>query len=260
MLKIRNLIFSVFAIFFFGFLFQIEILKPDPFSEAFIAHDVKEEYLNSDFMGFESIFSQPFQFLGRGQQSVAFLSSDKKYVLKFFLKKAPRFRTKIVFLYCKNKKKREFRIQLSRALKSYEWAFRDLKGETALIGIHLKAGGISLPLCTVRDWTGRAHSVDLNRASFVLQHYCDVLDEKNIQMKQRDVYPLLRTFFQERTAKGYTDFKRRFNPENFAFQNGKAVMIDPGNLEYVEALKACPEAEVDRIMKLVCSRLEELSQ
>lgn len=255
---IMKIFLSILAVLCFTVLYHVEILRPDPFSEEYIAHDVEGGFLNSDLSDFESIFSQPFKYLGRGQQSVAFLSKDKKYVLKFFLKKVPQFRTKIVSPFSKNKSRRKFRIRLDKALKSYEIAFQELKAETALIGVHLNAGGIHFPLCKIRDWAGLEHQVDLNRASFVLQYYCDVLAEKYSQMNQEDVFSRLRMFFEERTRKGYTDLKRRFNSKNFGFYEGKAVMIDPGNLEYVEELKASPEIEVERIMKFARRRLEEL--
>jgi hypothetical protein len=75
-------------------------------------------------------------------------------------------------------------------------------------------------------------------------------------MKREDVFVKLRTFFEERTHKGYTDLKRGFNPKNFGFLGPKVVMLDPGNLEYVEALKANSESEVERILKLAHCRLE----
>ena len=243
----------------FVFLYNLEILKPDPFSEEFIAHDVQGDFLSSDFTGSEGVFSQSFKYLGRGQQSVAFVSDDGKYVLKFFLCKVPRFLTKIEVPFYKRRMKRKFRINLQKALKNYDIAFRELKDETALIGVHLRSEEINIPSCKLRDWGGVECSVDLNRAVFVLQYYCDVLDEQYSKMNSEDVFARLRAFFEQRSQKGYTDLKRRFNPKNFGFRGEKIVMIDPGNLEYVESLKTSPDIEVERIIKFAKRRLEERS-
>ena len=71
------------------------------------------------------------------------------------------------------------------------------------------------------------------------------------------ILPAITALLEKRTRKGFTDIKRRFNVQNYGFLGSNAVMIDPGNLEYVEEIKANPKAEVDRILKWARARIEK---
>ncbi len=247
---------SLLVAFFLAFVCSIQILPPHSFSEELIAHDIQGEWVSSDFPDLEAIASRPFHYLGHGLQSVAFESEDGKYVIKFFLSKVIRFRKKIVFPFL-HKEKWSRKRDVFDVLGIYDLAFRELKEETGLIGVHLSANQANLPSCIIRDWNEKEHRIDLNRVSFVLQYRCVMLNEACKKMKPADIFSALTVLLDKRSRKGFTDIRRRFNIENYGFLGTRAVMIDAGGLEYVEGIKKDPEVETQRVMKWACQRIEK---
>lgn len=235
-------------------LFAIRVEWPESYSEELIAHDFQGGFASSNLPDLEEIMSRPFYFLGKGLQSIAFVSEDGRTVIKFFLNKHPCFQKKVGFFFSRKKKEP---INVLKALKNYDVAFQELREETGLIGVHLVATQTQLPRCAIRDWRGKEHRIDLNRASFVLQHKCLMLDDACKTGSAEKILAALSALLEKRARKGFTDIKRRFNVQNYGLLGANGVMIDPGNLEYVEELKANPKAEVDRILKWARARIEK---
>src|SRR5579872_2014639 len=93
----------------------------------------------------QKLLDQPFTFLGKGDQSYAFLGQDQKTVLKFFRHDhlGPRkFLRTLPLPATLDKLRQEFlawrsRYDLTPLFDSAKLAFDELKEETGLIGLHL---------------------------------------------------------------------------------------------------------------------------
>lgn len=223
------------------------------FHPEMIAKDVQGGFVSFHCSDAVKILSQPYEYLGYGTQSVAFRSQDGKYVLKFLLFKhihpakrisLPSLRSMFSSYRTKKEQQRapgRTKV-LMQALESYDLAFREFKDESALIAIHLNGEESGLPLCTITDKEGRVHQIDLNRACFVLQHFAE---ERPWQEKEKES---LAHLFQVRAKKGFSDRRRSFHDRHYAFLEGRAVMIDPGNIEFCPEIKADPNREIARML------------
>ncbi len=113
------------------------------------------------------ILSQPFTYLGRGQQCYAFESSDQKYVIKIV-----RLHKYRIPFWCSLYPKKEIvehrKKSWQRTLDSFSLAFTYLKKESALVYLHDKKTK-RLPMLTLYDKLGRKSEVDSNHLVFVLQ-------------------------------------------------------------------------------------------
>ncbi len=223
-----------------------------PFEPSLLAYDIVDESFSEfDCPGFDEIVSQPLTYLGHGRQAIAFSSGDGKYVLKFFLFKRfhdqSRSFSSIRNLFPGHRKMKDERHYASRekyirnALKNYDTVFRSLKEETGLVAVHLKAQMLNLPTCQIIDLYGKIHTIDLNRASFIVQKKAQERD-----WSAEDILAV-RNLAKERALKGFTDHKGHLSRRHFAFLDNKPIMIDPGNLVFRPEILADPTSELERL-------------
>lgn len=235
---------------------------PDSFSVDKIALDVEGPFLCEGCPNLENNLQQPFFYLGRGTQSIAFESKDQRYVIKFFLKKGiggkKRYRIPSFFdlfpSHCreKAKKKRERREKcLTAALQRYGIAFEHLREETGLLAVHLRSSPLSLPRCRVFDRYGTEHCIDLNRASFVLQKRAKPIQQIFSEWgSQEKVLCAIEELLERRAKKGFSDLKRGILFDgNYGIVGEQAIFFDPGRMVFSEKIKNDPEPEIQRMKK-----------
>lgn len=118
------------------------------------------------------ILSQEFDFLGKGNQSYAFLGKDNKTVLKFFkfghLKKSwyENFFPETHALKGKHDAQEE---RFVKVFEGYMTAYTEDPESSALLFIHLNLSNDLKASVTVKDRLGIKHTIDLDSVAFVLQ-------------------------------------------------------------------------------------------
>jgi hypothetical protein len=162
------------------------------------------------------ILSQKFTFLGKGNQSFAFVSEDEKYVLKiprrpFRLTRAPRKLPEDLCTSCK---------------LSYD----HLRKETGLVYVHLNPSS-KWPLIHVTDALGFSHSIDPSRFRFFLQRKATPFLSGQ---KDPSFAELMDTFREKGIAP--MDLKIR---SNFGLLDGTTIQIDFIDNVYDPVLSAC---------------------
>lgn len=124
-----------------------------------------------------TILCQPFYYLGRGFQCYAFVSSDDKYVLKFF--RHQRLRPPVIYdwlpdlSYIRALKNEKCATRAKRAkclFKTVAVAFKYIPEETGLIFAHLNKTQKVHPRVIVYDKCGQKYEISLDDREFLLQH------------------------------------------------------------------------------------------
>lgn len=190
----------------------------------------------------ESLLSQPFIFLGSGGQMYAFLSEDKKTVLKLYkmhhlisyswLEKLPlpsyldRYRT--AFLENQRKKRENL-------FNSSYLAMTELKEQTGLIYLQINPHPNSYLTVQLIDKLGIPHQLALNKTPFVLQEFADNPFKKLRQdIKNNDLLSAKKTIQQmidcltERYKKGILDTDPALR-RNLGLFKDRAIFIDIGS-------------------------------
>lgn len=222
--------------------------------------------------------SQTYTFLGSGGQCYAFVSADKRYVIKFFkqhhmrklpwLEKMPlpSFLNQCRMKILADRGKRS----MDRIFSSYKIAYEELKDETALIYLHLNKTDHFHKTLTIVDKLGIAHKIDLDKTEFALQHYADPSYghlKKLIKARQieeaKECLDSLFTLIVTRAQKGIADLDPVIK-KNFGFIGNRAVEIDLGSFAWDEFEKR-PSVykkglfyETQRLKKWLAKRSPEL--
>jgi hypothetical protein len=259
----KNLFFISFGILLLGILSYFSIFLPDQFSQEILTQCIHQNFLPSSYetIGHEkipAITAQPLRYLGKGSQAIAFISADNQYVIKFFLNE--RFHTKLRIRH-PFKKAYPPRIRYD-VLNRYAKAFQEIREETGLIAVHLSATTSHLPSCYLQDPQGYYHLIDLNRFSFVVQKRCDCLNTTFSKMSKKEkkkTLAALQTLMQTLAKKGFHNLRNSFKEENFAMLGDQALMIDVGNVIFIETQKKHPEEELQRIKEQLETWVKEKS-
>lgn len=202
---------------------------------------------SQDLSSLEPLLDQRFTFIGSGTQSAALLGDDGKTVLKIFLNRSlkPKRRIKIrpLFELCLEQHRGFLKLIEARdALRRYAMAFDRLKEESGLLATRLNPS--QEPHLSVRmalqDGTERI--VSLKGAPFVLQQYVEPV-EKCLE-RETNVTPALKDLFYSMASKGCYERRRGFKLlVNYGLLDGKAYLIDAGQIEYSEELASDPTPE-----------------
>jgi hypothetical protein len=206
------------------------------------------------------LLDQPFTFLGSGSECFAFLSQDKKSVIKFFkldyLRPIYFFRGLFTEDHSKNAGTlssvyarlslpssldrlakrilgmREYRI--ARTFNSVKLSYDNLKEETGLIYLHLNPTSSFHKKLILHDPNGIAQEVDLDTSRFYIQTYATPLEKhllalKENQQQQRaeQCITSLCDLILKRCRKGFAD-RDPYN-KNFGFIADRAIEIDTGS-------------------------------
>ncbi len=190
------------------------------------------------------ILNQEFRYLNAGGQCYVFASSDDQYVLKFFKLHRrdpnPWWRNLPVPHAIKkgwNKKLAKRKHKLLRDFNSYSLAYTHLRDESGLVYIHTLSSDEMMPFVSIRDKIGIQYTLDLNQYYFIVQKkgqmvyaHLDKLIEQQLQNEAADAVRSIVDVIVARSQKGIFDDDAKIQ-RNFAFADGKAIIIDVGRLQ-----------------------------
>lgn len=200
-----------------------------------------------------------FNFLGNGCQSVAFESSDKKYVLKFFTIK-PFFRdlrlknskTNFFLDWKKNLKRKK---RLENVLQNYSLIFKSNVNLAGLVFVQLNLCEKKLPEVMLHWPDGSSVTVDLSDYFFVVQKKADLVADalKNLNSVQERMSMIknMREFLVKRAELGFRDKKRTMSMHmNYGYFDGEALQFDVGNVVFDPKVLKDPKEEIAKTLEL----------
>jgi hypothetical protein len=195
------------------------------------------------------VFSQNYYYLAAGNQSYAFISEDRQYVLKFF---------KMQSLFPKEwmnsfplsllqhlgfKSETSNQLFSERIFASYKDAYESLREETGLIYIHLNKSSEFRSKVKLIDNKGKKYVVDLDSVEFVAQRKAlkifDHLDGLIQNDQYDDLKASIRSFLQLiaiRCEKGFVDQDLSVR-NNFGFVGNTAIQFDCATLTRDSSMK-----------------------
>ncbi len=170
----------------------------------------------------QTLLDQPFFYLGKGVQFYAFISQDGKTVLKFMKQQKSRPSDWLASFLGKRTKQNKRRAKICESCKM---AYEQLQDETGVIFVQIKAHSSQVYPLRIYDKLGIAHTLDLNKTSFVLQKYATPL----LESLTPDNLKALFDFIDRRSAKGITNADPRIR--NFGLLDDRIVEIDIGSFQ-----------------------------
>ena len=206
--------------------------------------------------------SQDFNFLGYGRQSVAFESSDQRYVLKFF--------TKEPFQINLDKKNRKFSLRsfvskwiinlrfalnIKSVLRNYSKLFTEKPEIAGLVAVHLNDTK-KLPCLISLHWPNNTETVcDLNQYPFVIQKkaelVCKTLEKASSKQEKLKLLDKLKNFLIRRANFGFMDKKKAMGiGRNFGFLDGEPVQFDVGSVVFNPKLLDSSKEEIEQVLEL----------
>ena len=200
-----------------------------------------------DRLEIQAILSQPFYFLSKGGQSFAFLSEDRKVVLKFLKKNHVRmweflnsFTLPFFLDAYRQKILRDTRHKSPFFLRSCEICYEDFKEGTGLIYLHMQKTDYFPKKLRIIDKLNIAHEVDMDFIEFALQRKAELVQpvlKKMIQQNDlsgaKECLTSLLELIVERCQKGIHDRDPNMKT-NFGFIGHKAITIDIGSFSKVD--------------------------
>ncbi len=204
----------------------------------------------------DSILNQKYTYLGKGKQAHVFVSEDGSHVLKLFRSFSPKLQLtlfgKSFFVSISKMPFSHFLFSFlfrEEAMKQRELDFRSyinsfilLKKETQIEYLHLVKTENLKKEITLYDKIGVVHKLNLDETCFL------------IQRKAEPLYPVLKTFIQEKKEKQAQELIQRFvqlsislaekgiiNPttieKNYGYLEGYPLLIDVGRVLNKEDLR-----------------------
>ncbi len=236
---------------------------PDAFTLNKVVYDQKGDFASTPCL---NLSNQTFSYIGHGSQSIAFESEDHTTVLKLFLKEKIEGKKKyhvgsplnlISSYYQKKELRRRQKKQsnLVATFQCYVRAFDGLKEETGLIAMHLTATE-DPSQCFIKDWEGKKWTLDLARASFVLQKRAQPLFEIIKNVDQEKLLVTMDAFLERRAKKGFRDLGQgRIFDRNYGFVNDQIILMDVGRLGFSEEVRKNPKMEIEKMQQRFRERL-----
>lgn len=198
----------------------------------------------------KAILNQKFSYLGRGNQTYAFLSADGKYVLKFFrfghLKPVQWLEWLPNVSFVKKYRNQKRSSQEKRLSNNYQghWIASTYDCENCgLKFVHLNPTHYLNIQATVIDRIGFSHVIDLDTVTFVLQEkaliardvFHRLLEKGSLAEAYQKIDQIFELYLSE-YQKGVYD--RDHNViDNIGFSANRAIRIDVGKLRYDEEMK-----------------------
>lgn len=225
-----------------------------------------------DHLETRKALSQEYHYLTSGSQSYVFLSSDGKYVLKFF--KHKRWRLNPFYAHMPlpaswEKKRTRWKEKkwetVNDTFKSSKASYDLFKAQTGVLFVHLnQTKNLHLTLIA-KDKVGLKHKLNLDKLQFVLQKKAIPTDEYllslreagDIQSAKKAIYDML-VFTRKRAELGYSD-KDPHLIRNFGFIDGNAVEIDIGGFhkDPKKGLKYYQDREIFKIEEKLLPWIQE---
>jgi hypothetical protein len=202
--------------------------------------------------------NQTFHYLDCGNQCYAFISEDKKYVLKFFKyanSPVPRALTKIPLLnHFKPFRPHRFermRWKQQRDFKGYELAYNSFREEAGLIAVHLSPEGHNFPTITITDKLGCRLTLDLNHTPFILQQMTTPVYTQlrawiaagQVDLARQGIANI-QNLLKKRIKLNLKDDDVHFY-SNFGFVGTTAIQVDPGH--FTKGTTEDPDLEMKKI-------------
>lgn len=188
----------------------------------------------------QEALSQDYSYLGRGGQCFAFISHDKRFVIKFFRTHFRPFSALITQHFpwiSKQKRKKKLDralFKLFRDFNSYLYASTDLKEETGVIFVHLNKTQDLKKQLSITDTLNIAHQIDLDQFEFVVQkravlafEYLSGLLKNHEYEKTKEAMHALIKLALTCCNKGYHHEDARI-ADNFGFIDDRPYIIDIG--------------------------------
>ncbi|HRD55038.1 MAG TPA: hypothetical protein PLC42_01435 [Parachlamydiaceae bacterium] len=198
----------------------------------------------------KKILNQNYSFLGKGNQSYAFISEDSQYVLKFFkfghLKQNffLNFLPKNAFLEnFLNKKLKAQEERFFKVFEGYHVAYTEDPENCALIYIHLNKTDHLQQSVTVKDNFKSLHTINLDSVVFIVQEKVvptrDILgallkkgDVEGAKLKIKQLFSL----YLAQYKKGLYDRDHNL-AHNTGFKDDKAIRLDVGKFKKDPSIK-----------------------
>jgi hypothetical protein len=188
----------------------------------------------------KAILEKTFSYFDRGRQCYVFLSEDGKYVLKLFrfdscpMKTGSKILNDIRALACaKIDEGMPFKENVQKTLGSCSLAYHRAQNQTGVVFIHLNLEEKGIPPLTIKDRLGRTFDLDASKYRFVLQRKAEPFRETLLHSKDKDAQ--IASYFallEELKNLGLVHLDRTMG-RNFGYLDGKAVLIDIGDLAYL---------------------------
>jgi len=188
------------------------------------------------------ILFQDFNYLGSGDECIAFLSSDGKYVLKFFRMKNLLPKTWLKLIPFPGLEQYRFKRIDKRILRhqelfsSYKAAYEDLKEETGLVFIHLNKSKDLRMKIRLLDRMRRCYRINLDDYEFILQKKGQLVYDRITALMQKGdrecALRALNTLLKHVVAqckKGFIDKDDEINP-NYGFIGDQVIHFDVGRV------------------------------
>lgn len=223
------------------------------------------DFQNSEADDFIEI-EKSFTFLGNGCQSVAFESSDKKYVLKFFTVnpffEGLRLKKRKANFFWGWKKDLKRKRRLESVLRNYSLIFKSNMNLAGLVFVRLNLDEKKLPDVLLHWPDDSSVIVNLSDYFFVIQKKADLVVDalKNLDSLQEREIMLrnMRAFLVQRAKLGFRDKKRTMSMHmNYGFFKGNPMQFDVGNVMFDSKVLEDPKDEIAKVVELFDSWVEK---
>jgi hypothetical protein len=186
----------------------------------------------------ERALEKTYRYIGRGRQCFAFASEDGKYVLKFprtDIYKTPFWARALPVRSYRTQLEENHKVREEFILNSFRISYDELKGQTALLAVHLGQSEPKGKKLTLIDASGSKHRLPLEKTSFVLQYKKPILMkafsaalERGEREEAEKILNALIDVVVERAKKGILNRDRSFL-RNYGFDGTNAYQIDVGS-------------------------------
>lgn len=220
----------------------------------------------------QSIFDEPLNYIGSGNHTYAFETSDKKYVVKFFKQNhfgpfSWRDYLPLPDSLNPNRETRKKDCLRARAqtFESVQIASKELKQLTGVIYTHLNRTSDIKRKVQLIDLHGACHICSIDRMEFFIQKKAEVGFAAVQALIQREEFDLalerLAGFLElvkARCQKGYADRDLQLF-KNFGFVDDQPIEIDVGDFRADEQVKSAAvwKAEVEHVSCEVAQFLKD---
>lgn len=218
--------------------------RSDCFSKDFILTTENTAFLKPVPKQISKILSQPFTFIGSGNQAYAFESADHQYVLKLIKYHTTKQKSLIDYLplYTWQQKRAEEREKkLHRIIDGFTLA-NSLDAKNCGI-VYLQLNSSNAGVVPIRDKAGRLHQIDLGHALFVLQYKAipagkvltQLIEEGNVKSALDNIAALF-ALIDSDLANGIYDADHNVM-HNMGFYGRNPIRIDFGKLKIDNSMK-----------------------
>lgn len=210
----------------------------------------------------DHILSQPFYFLGSGVQSYAFISKDRKTVLKLFKHYHMWPHTQLLkelslpfgFDHLREKVIQERQRRVSFIFDSSKIAYEKCLEETGVFYLHLNASSTFKRSLTIFDKLGIQHELELDNTPFILQKKAEPIlsriSELMKKKKEEEAKKCISTFLHliyHRCQKGILNTDRKIC-RNIGYVEDQAIHIDIGSFMQFTA-SPTPQSIHDEVVR-----------